>query len=449
MLFRRVIIAALCIFPSASVAETMVPAPILDSGIVLQLGPALPFAPPSSANNFASPVAVEDTLYVVNQQAGIGIWNGSSVQTVLDSGDLPEGVNVIGREAFLNIAGSGNTVYVAFTSSTVPDGLTVHDLPADNKYNTASDAYHLIYRYSRQSDGSLTDAQGLAALRLGNVHYGGGMLVLPDGNLLIATGDNVSWQFNGLEGAQDENEIPGKLLIVDGATGNLTTAAVGVRNTQRLAYANEDKTLIAFSDIGRATAEEINVISVSDVLDTSIVENFGWGEDPDGLAREGTFYISDVWSGSDNVRGVAPLGEAGFIQPYAQFGREEKSGIAVSGPLFSTELASEIELLFGDLRSGELYATLPGSGSTLADVYDVTLLDQFGSETSFAELTDAVRADLRLFSFADGSPGLLFERGGNAYSLSLLAPVPLGSSAGFLAFATGLLALRRRTGRLS
>ena len=49
---------------------------------------------------------------------------------------------------------------------------------------------------------------------------------------------------------------------------------------------------LVFMDMGAVTAEEVNVVPLADLLDLSVVENFGWGtdgqtKDGEAFAREG------------------------------------------------------------------------------------------------------------------------------------------------------------------
>merc|ERR1711935_734782 len=83
--------------------------------------------------------------------------------------------------------------------------------------------------------------------------------------------------------------------------------------------------IMAFMDIGGVTAEEVNAFPLS-ALDSGSILNFGWGRSfEDGFAREGTFLVDH---GTPLVLGTdppclasAPIGEAGYVQPWVQFGR--------------------------------------------------------------------------------------------------------------------------------
>ena len=64
-----------------------------------------------------------------------------------------------------------------------------------------------------------------------------------------------------------------------------------MRNVQQIQI-SKNPAGVAFADIGGVTAEEVDFLQWSDIFDISEIENFGWGHNPDGLAREGTFYVS-------------------------------------------------------------------------------------------------------------------------------------------------------------
>jgi hypothetical protein len=183
--------------------------------------------------------------------------------------------------------------------------------------------------------------------------------------------------------------------------------------------------LIGFSDIGGVTAEEINYVRTRAVLNTRRIENFGWGRNADGNAREGMFYIQPgvplVGGTEPPVDARAPSPEAGFIQPNAQYGRDDPNGgVAVTGPIDSDESFRRIRGLFSDLASGFVYATLDRRRATDVPVYKVNLVDGDGNPlTSLQDLAGG-RADGRLFLFPDGTAGVLLETTGDFYRLTEL-----------------------------
>ncbi len=451
---KTVLVAVgLCLTAVGAQAATLKPDAVLPSSLTLQIEEVGQFGTNDAANNFASPVSVDGDLLIVDQRGSVQQQTPTGFVTVLDASNAPTGITLDGKEAVLNIAdGNGADVFVTFTSSTLPTGMTASQLPSDPLYDASPTVYQVVYKYQRGVDGTLSDPVELAAFETASRgHSGGGMLVLPDGNLLLATGDNLAFDRDGLAAPQLDGEHVSKLLIVDGTSGAVTVAAKGVRNVQQITYTDASKTQIAFGDIGASTAEEINVIDVADITDLSEVENFGWGRNIDGQAREGTFYINDGATSSPGTTataiGAAPMPEAGFIQPYAQFGRPDgQTFIAVTGPVASEVSFDIIDLLFSDLSQGGLFATTSGFGGTLNSVYAVSLVDGTGAATSLLSLAGGSRADPRFFNFADGSAGVLLEGTGTFYRLTELAPtaVPLpGGMALLLTGFFGLVVVRR------
>ena len=433
------------------VASTLAPAPVSGPAFVVELDFAGQVAPAQRRNDIASPVAIDDHLYVVNQRdASISIrQSDGSFTEVVSSTTLPTGVTQpttagLPTSGIVNIAGQGDKAYVTYYSSTIPDGFSAADpLPVDERYPTTAPRYELIYSYDRGADGSLSDPTPLKAFEAStNGHQSGGMLVLPDGDLLYARGDHLRPTFDGLSAPQELDTSVSKLLLIDPDTGSSEIVGQGLRNVQRLTYADEARTQIAFADIGWQVAEEINQVSVSDRLDTSTVENFGWGRNADGNAREGTFYVNSGPESEAMAIGEAPVDEAGFIQPFAQFGREDRPGFfAVSGPVASTESFDAIGLLFGDLASGDLFATAAGATGTNNEVFSVLVRAPDGTLTTISELFDISRDDPRFFNFADNSAGVLFERSGTIFRITevgQISPVPLPASGLLFAVLMGM-----------
>ncbi|EPX86041.1 hypothetical protein [Salipiger mucosus] len=436
-----------------AVASTLQPAPVLNSTLTVEVSHVGNVRGEGGSSNIAEPVAVGDDLYVVDQGARtISIAGSDGMRSVLDESSLPAGVSLEGGTGIVNIAGEGDRVYVGMYSSTLPTGFdTPAALPDDPSYSTGQPRFDLVYAYDRAADGSLVNPVPVTAFEATTGgHRGGGMLVLPNGDLLYARGDNLSQHYDGLSAPQDPGSTLSKLLVIDGETGAVEVAAMGIRNVQHMTYADDTRERIVFSDIGWTVAEEINAIAVSDLTDTATVENFGWGRNADGFAREGSFYVSEGPESEAEVVGIAPPGEVGFHQPFAQFGREDRDDFfAVSGPVTSASSFSDIGMLFGNLVEGDLYATLAGAEGTLNDVYSVALVDGTGAETTLQALLGRSRIDLRFFNFADGSAGLMSERSGDIFRLSeIIVPVPLPAGGVLLLGAlAGLLGTRRRARR--
>jgi hypothetical protein len=413
---------------TSSASAVYAPAPVLDSPLVLQIEYHSNIGVQGGSTNIAEPVAIGNDLYVIDQGARIiSIAAGTGgLQTILDGSSLPANVTLAGIAGIINMAGTGSQVYVGFHSTTLPTGFNPPaPLPSDPNYQIDETRYDLIYAYDRAPDGTFSNPAPVAAFDATiNGHRGGAMLVLPDGRLLYARGDNLDQNYDGLAAPQNPGSTVGKLLILDPATKAVEVAAMGVRNPQHMTYADATQNTLLFSDIGWTVAEEINKIAVADLIDGTIIENFGWGRNADGNAREGGFYVSEGPEYTATALGQAPIPEAGFTQPFAQFGRDGYAGyFAVSGPVVSATSFLGIGMLFGDLVRGVLFATLDGASGTFNDVYKVGLVDTTGQPTDLQSLLGVSRVDPRFFNFADGSAGLLSERTGDVFLLTEIAAV--------------------------
>ena len=447
---RPLLAAASAVIALPAAAATLVPDAVTRSTLAVRLSDPVSVATPAPSNNLASPVAINDRLYVVNQRgATVTLLDGTPILT---PDTLPAGVVPEARLGIMNIAGRGDRAYVAFSSTVLPDGFaSAAPLPDGPAYDERPTQYDLIYRYDLAADGSLSAPVPVTAFesqRSG--HRGEGMLVLPDGGLLFARGDQLLPAYNGLEAPQDPASTVGKLLAIDGDTGAVEVVASGLRNVQRLTFLDSSQDSIVFSDVGWRVAEEINRIAVADLVDTDRIENFGWGVAADGLAREGSFYVNDGPEPVAEAIGAAPIGEPGFEQPFAQFGRDGAPGFfAVSGPVASAFSFDRIGLLFGDLANGGLYATLSGADGILNEVFSVSVLADDGSLTDLPGLLGTGRDDMRFFNFPDLGAGILFERSGQLFRIAEVAlpTVPLAGGLPLLAGGIGALALLRRRQR--
>lgn len=390
--------------------------------------------------NVASPVPVGDGLLIINQNTGtLRLRAGDgTLSTLLTPATAPAALTLTGWEGILNAAANdaGDTVYVTFTSTTRPLDAPVSTSPRGN-----DDGYQVVYGYD--FDGaSLSNPQPIRSFEVNtNGHTGGGMVVLSDGSLVLAFGDNGDAFEDGRAFAQDGVSHLSKLVKLNATTGDATVLAQGIRNVQRLDLATHGGLdYLDFVDIGGNIVEELNRVLLGDLLDLGSIENFGWGRNGfDNLAREGTYYIDP----SGTATGAAPLGESGFLQPAAQWSREAPGFFAGSGPI-SCGLGG-IQTLMGDLPTGNVYATLDEASVGPQDVYRVSLFDALLEETTLASLAGG-RPDPRFFCFSDGSAGVLLERTGDLYRIDeLTAEVPEPSS--FLLVAAGLALVRCRRGQ--
>ena len=435
----------------------------------------------SGFNNIASPQPygwkelflishVPSSVFSVDTQTG-------QTTQIYDSSQTPAGLDPAGGFALMNVAGNPakNKVYMVITSRTLPVGIPTRYLPDPDTdpsggredilfidtfdpqngfgnsnggsgplldrdiYNIDAPLYRLffnpvpievVYQVFVEFDynnGVLSNPRPFAALQTqeGPFHSGGGLIVIPDGRLLYTTGDNLPFGMEGRRAPQDALSHLSKLLIVDPADGSVEVTAMGLRNVQHIQRTTEPSG-IAFADIGGVTAEEVNFISWRDILDTKTIENFGWGRNADGLAREGTYYVSEgipLKLGDQPASvGEAPVPEPGFVQPLAQYGRGALSPftfVAATGPVVSNKSFSEISLLLGDLASGEVYATTDMIDGTDVPLYLVNLVNPDGSAigNSLNELAGG-RSDPRFFLFPNGDAGVLLEATGDYYRLT-------------------------------
>ena len=468
-LIAALVAVAALLVPSGALANVP-PAPDLvqPSDLTVQVTPVatMPLVngpgvvPGTFGPNLGSPVAVRNELYLIDQNDAIYRLNGSAgVQKIFGVDESPDGLLLDNRQSILNIAPGrrANSLYVMFTAGNRPTtSIPVYGMPAplpgvccdpgapipvDDLYRigpvpgplaffgTTRTEYQVLYEY-RLAGNKLKNPRAIATFETqsGPTHNGGGMLTLPDGRVLFATGDALPFGAEGRAAAQDSDEIVSKLLIIDPDDGSIEVAAQGIRNVQHLEYVDgAGGPAVAFGDIGGVTAEEINVVPLDTLLDTSFIENFGWGRNEDGFAREGTFYVSPglpLGFGEPAVDALAPSPEPGFIQPHAQYGRNDvNGGVAVSGPVTSTESFTTISAFFSDLASGVAKATTGPLTAIDTTVFRVNLVDETGSPlNSFQDLVPG-RADPRFFRFPDGTAGVLIEATGKVYRLTQL-PTP-------------------------
>jgi hypothetical protein len=363
--------------------------------------------------NPTAPVIVGSQLLLIDQSGYIYRWDGSSMHDLLTPTSTLADITLTGRESVLNVAAdaTGSIVYVMFTTVNAPP-----DVPLRFSPRSGADAWQVLFQYD--FDGTqLSNPRAITALQVRlDGHTGGGLVVLPDGSLLFATGDNGDAFEDGRSYAQDATNHLSKILQIDPTDRSVTVIAMGVRNVQRLAiYGEGAGTRLDFIDLGGAIAEELDSVPRPGLFSGNSPKNFGWGRNPgDAQAREGTFYID----AGGSTTGAAPIPESGILQPAAQFGREGALLIGASGPVSSPVSFSRITSLFGDLVSGSVYATTGALSLTPQDVFSVNLVDQNRQPVTLAGLTGGERPDPRFFNFPDGTAGVLLERSGNFYRLT-------------------------------
>ena len=186
------------------------------------------------------------------------------------------------------------------------------------------------------SDGSFTNPEAFFVLENQlSGHLGGGIVTLADGRILWGVGDCLPFGADGHYVPQMDCDDCncGKILLINPSNGSFEVVAKGVRNSQQMRIINRPHSngttaadTLVFMDIGGVTAEEVNVIPIHKLTNLDMVENFGWGRNiNDGLSREGTFYVGPgvigVVGTDPPCEGDAPILEAGYVQPWIQFGR--------------------------------------------------------------------------------------------------------------------------------
>lgn len=431
------------------------------------LNPADPSLGTVPAVNVGSPVAIDDDLYFVDQTDGVLRLNdagGFDTVFSIDDGDAPAGLDLNNRQAVMNISKgrTADSMYIVLTANgqpAMPPNVPVYAMPdpisepccfgggfLPNIYDitqpdVAGTAFGFFAMNGVESqilyegdlvDGKLQNLRPIAVFESQNGphHHGGGMLTLSDGRVLYVTGDGIPFGMNGRESAQSLDSHLSKLLIVEPDDGSITIVATGLRNVQHMEYVDapgRSETYIGFADIGGWTAEEINFVELSELLDLGKVENFGWGINPaDGLAREGTFYVGPgqaFTTGTPPVDSVANSPEKGFVQPHAQYERpvngDPNGGLASTGSVTSKRSLNKLTALFSDLDSGILYGTKGDFDDIATTVYKLTVVDGNGVEyESLEELVGLTRVDPRFFRFPDGTAGVLFEANGDFYRLT-------------------------------
>ena len=395
---------------AARPARPLVPNAVKKSNLELRMD--LVGQIPTYANP-TSPVIAGSQLLLIDQSGYIYRWDGTSMHDLLTPPSTLADITLTGRKAVLNAAAdaTGSIVYVMFTAESAPLGVPQRVSP-----RPGADAWQVLYQYD--FDGfHLSNARAITAMQVRlNGHTGGGLVVLPDGSLLFATGDNGDSREDGRIYAQDATNHLSKILQIDPTDGSTTVVAMGVRNPQRLViYGEGAPARLDFTDLGGSIAEELASITLTRLLAVGPPQNFGWGRNPvDTRAREGTFYIAAAGAAT----GAAPVPESGFLQPIAQFGREGAALIGASAPVSSPLSFSRITSLFGDLVSGSVYATTGSLTLTAQDVFRVKLVDENRQPVTLAGLTGGARPDPRFFNFPDGTAGVLLETSGNFYRLT-------------------------------
>lgn len=396
-----------------------------------------------------SPTVIDGRLYVADQAGRIYQQTDGGWAPAFGPEAVPAGVRLPETKAILGLsAGAEGRAIVVFSAPTWPEGTQFAKTVPESNRTSAPHAL-LVYDYALAADGALTDPVPVAAVeaRAGG-HRGGAVLVEPSGHILLTVGDHLPFDRDGGTAAQDVTRSSGKLLRIDPATGTVDVVARGLRNSQRIIWADDAKTRVVWSEMGAVTAEELNSLSLTALHDLSVVENFGWGVGADGLVREGLFFVDHQGGRSVTATGAAPTPDPGVEQPFASWGRAEAGFFAITGPVRSPQSFDRIDFLVSDLVNGTLAAVVnPDFDATDNALFQVALVDSAGALTDLRTLANG-RPDPRFFNFADGSAGVLLERIGAIYRLTeiapAIAPVPLPATGWLLVAGLGAIVARRQ-----
>jgi hypothetical protein len=326
-------------------------------------------------------------------------------------------------------------------------------------------AYDVMYNYKLDEQGKLTDPVPFFAVEIQVLpgHLGGGIATLPGGDILYATGDGLPFGMDGSYAAQRDDQSTSKLLRIDPRVPHeFEVVAKGLRNAQQIRLYEQDipqgrsvlkqekagkavkkskknskggspkptkELIVAFTDIGGVTAEEVNAFPLS-MLESGEILNFGWGRSQEyGYAREGTYYVNPgtpfVMGTEPNCLANAPVSESGFCQPWVQFGRTPvDSFFGIS----SFQIPSEgmLELVWSEFNTGTVMGSFTPFKEGAPPTDKMEKLKMFLGGSEYLTTNDLVAAELgngytrgdpRLFHFPDGELGLLIERTGTFYKV--------------------------------
>jgi len=331
--------------------------------------------------------------------------------------------------------------------------------------------YNVFYKFKFDESGQLAnDPTPFFVIENQMVpgHLGGGALTVEGGKILWSVGDCTIFGFDGSYAPQSDDQTCGKILLIDSTeVGSFEIAAKGVRNSQQMrvkegtmeatttlipsakkakskkgikgkkSKGSTNPNTLVFMDIGGVTAEEVNAVSMEDILDTSTIENFGWGRNQiDGKAREGTFYIAPGYGAvlGDQPACESPIAspEEGYIHPWIQFGRTEFDFYyGICSFVVSDESFNKLSLVWTEFNTGNVLGTTesyssdgPSKGYKI-NLYDtdMTPLPSGFNDLVKEELGEVgyYRGDPRLFHYPDGTAGVFIERTGVFYKLTEIA----------------------------
>ena len=436
----------------------------------------------------------EGLLFFLDQSQGrIYSYSDETVSKIWDMAEdeIPSGLTLnwsafgAGQQFKVHAMTQGSKtgeVYVVFSSTSLPTGWTEPDapLPAPDKYfgyvcdavgktpvfvrdiyrmgtlpecfdsgagGVAVPVYNVFYKfdYDPSSNPVLSNPNPFFVLenQLTVGHLGGGIATLDNGQVLYSVGDCLPFGFDGRYAAQDDNESCGKILKINPKKkGSYKVVAKGVRNSQQMTIQRKSKgkkgknrDVLVFMDIGGVTAEEVNKIKVSQIANPGTIDNFGWGRSfSDGKTREGTFYVAPGSGGNlggdPACEGAAPVPEAGFMNPWIQFGRTATDFFyGISGFAVSKKSFNKLKLFWTEFNTGLVLGTMEVARQSTGPSkgYKIKLYDSNMTElvSGFNDLVKEelgevgyFRGDPRPFHFPDGTAGVFIERTGAFYKLT-------------------------------
>ncbi|WP_020603795.1 PQQ-dependent sugar dehydrogenase [Spirosoma spitsbergense] len=254
----------------------------------------------------------------------------------------------------------------------------------------------------------------------------------PDfGNLYIGIGDGGATENGYYFLCNDSRKIWGKLLRINPLDRNSKNGRYGIpadnpyandsssmgeiycrgfRNPNRFSWLPDGQLLVA--DIGQTNAEELNLAVKG--------ADYGWPE------REGTYRINHR-AKMDKVYALPPTENPGtYRYPVAFFDHDE--GNAISGGYVYS--GKEIPLLrnkyvFGDVVSGRVFLVddaqlKQGQQATITEL-DIRIN---GQPTSFKELNQGKKADLRIGEGPNGALYFFTKTNGKLYKVTACTPIP-------------------------
>ena len=266
--------------------QKFVPAPIAPSDIVVRIEPV--GVTPSKVNP-TSPAVAGTRLVLIDQAGTLSVWNGQTVEPLLGPREVPAGLKLAGVERVLNAAADkdATTLYVVFLALNPPK-----DIPHRQSPRPQTDAWYVLYSFA--FDGShLSSPKAITAMQARtDGHIGGGLVVLPDGAVLLAIGDNGDSYEDGGLFSQDLSLHLAKLVRIDPSNGATTIVGIGVRCVQRLVVSGSGADArLSFTDPGGWISEELNSVALGELAGPQPL-NFGWGRGVDQIARRHFLYRS-------------------------------------------------------------------------------------------------------------------------------------------------------------